>query len=220
MNEKNEEVVLGFIDEVINQKRLDRLNEYFGPDSIYHSGPFVGIGINGDDASGEKVVITDVAPGGPAEGKLQAGDVLLWANDGQKTWDSFQELRTSLWARGVIGSELTVRVLREGEIVDVALRRGLIPGWELPVQPELFQQFLLVDWPDLKENVECILEDGDMVSVYLTNIGTHGQYHQQAVWSEFDLYRVRQGKIADIWGLDDYYSQIKQLGYRIEMPTV
>jgi predicted SnoaL-like aldol condensation-catalyzing enzyme len=219
MSRTNKEVVLGFIEEVINQKRLDRFNEYFALESVFHSGSYVGLGINGDDTSGEKIVLNEIAPGGPADGKLRLGDELVQVQDELRTWDTFDEIRASVWAWGVIGSPLTVRVRRDDQIVDVQLRRGILQGWAVPINKELFQQFLLVDWPDLKQTVECILEEGDQVMVYLTNMGTHSQYRRQAVWCEFDLYRLRDGKIVEAWGVEDGLRQLKQLGYRIDLPT-
>jgi predicted ester cyclase len=218
MSRSNKEVVLGFIEVVINQKHLDRFDEYFAVDSVFHSGSYAGLGINGDDSSGEKIVLIEIAPGGPADGKLFVGDELMQVQDEQRVWETFDELRASVWAWGAIGSPLTVRVRRKGQMVDVELERGLIQGWTQPFHKELVQQFLLVDWPDLKETVDCILEEGDQVAVYLTNLGTYAKYGRKAAWSEFDLYRVRDGKITEVWSLEDYCGQLKQLGYRIEMP--
>ena len=220
MSRTNKEVVLGFIEEVFNQKRLDRFDEYFAVNSVFHSGSYVGLGINGDDSSGEKIVLIEIAPGSPADGKLLIGDELIQVQDQQYTWDTFDGLKASVWAWGAIGTPLTIRVRRDGQIVDIGLKRGMIRGWTQPIHKELFHQYLLVDWPDLKQTVDCILEDGDRVAVYLTNMGTHAKLGRQAVWSEFDLYRVDNGKIVDAWGLEDYCGQLKQLGYNIELPKV
>jgi predicted SnoaL-like aldol condensation-catalyzing enzyme len=219
MSRSNKEVVLGFIEEVINQKRLDRFDEYFAPGSLYQSGPYVGLGFNFDDSSGEKLVLVEIAPGGPAHGKMKLGDELLSAQDSHHFWESFDDLRHSTWARGVIGMPVTVRVRRDGEIVEVPLVRGLIPGWAMPIHKEFFQQYLLVDCPDLRVTVEKILQDGDMVMVYLTNQGTEVKYQRQAVWIEFGLYRVTDGKIVESWGLEDTFGHLEQLGYRVEMPA-
>jgi predicted SnoaL-like aldol condensation-catalyzing enzyme len=220
MFKTNKEVVLGFIEEVINQKRLDRFDEYFASGSVYHSGSYVGLGINFDDSSGEKLVLVEVAPGGPADGKLRLGDELLSVKDRQRTWEDFDDLKIGVWARGVVGTPVTLCVRRDGETVDISLELGLIPGWTLSVHKELFQQYLTVDHPDIHQTVDCILEEGDMVMVYLTNRGTHAKYQRQAVWTEFDLYRVRDGKIVETWGLEDSYGYLKQLGYRVETPAV
>jgi predicted SnoaL-like aldol condensation-catalyzing enzyme len=220
MFKTNKEVVLGFIEEVINQKRLDRFDEYFASGSVYHSGSYVGLGINFDDSSGEKLVLVEVAPGGPADGKLRLGDELLSVKDRQRTWEDFDDLKIGVWARGVVGTPVTLCVRRDGETVDIFLELGLIPGWTLSVHKELFQQYLTVDHPDFHQTVDCILEEGDMVMVYLTNRGTHAKYQRQAVWTEFDLYRVRDGKIVETWGLEDSYGYLKQLGYRVETPSV
>jgi hypothetical protein len=216
----NKEVVLGFIEEVINQKRLDRFDEYFAHDSVYHTGPYVGLGFDEDCTLGEKFILNEIAPGGPADGKMKLGDELLSAQDGQQIWESFDDLRYSTWPRGIVGTPVTVRVRRDGEIVDIKLERGLIPGWAAPIRKEFFQQYLLVDCPDLQVTVDCILEDGDMVMVYLTNQGTEVRYQRQAVWIEFDLYRVKDGKIVETWGLEDTFGHLKQLGYQIEPPSM
>lgn len=50
MSKTNKEVVKGFLEEIINAKRFDRLYEFYNPDSILHSTPYVGVEIVTDDS--------------------------------------------------------------------------------------------------------------------------------------------------------------------------
>lgn len=223
MSRSNKQVILDFVEVILNQKHIERIDEYFDPETIFHTGPYVGIGYSREDTAEEKMVVTGVAPGGPSDGKLQIGDELVLVKDGQNTWETHQQLRAGLWGLGVVGTALMVRIRRDDQFVDVALTRGYIQGWDRKMKDleelkTLFRQFFL-DWPDLKVKVECIIEEGDMVSQFSTNFGTNSQYHRQAVWTCFDLQRVRDGKIVEVWSVDDYFSQIKQLGYQITMPA-
>ena len=67
--------------------------------------------------------------------------------------------------------------------------------------------------------IHQLVEEGDLVAVYLTNVGTNADYQRQAVWDEYDIYRLQDGKIVDAWGLEDIFSQSKQLGYLIQPPA-
>jgi hypothetical protein len=83
----NVEIIQDVIEQVVNQKKIDIWDQYFSQDYISRGAPFVGMGFS-VDSSGNKHTINIIAPGSPAEGKLQVGDELLWAEDEHQRWAS------------------------------------------------------------------------------------------------------------------------------------
>jgi hypothetical protein len=92
MARTNKEIVLEYFAEVLNGKKLDRLDDFFSEESIYHTPTYIGAGIKTDDTSGEKLMTIGTMPGSPADGKLLPGDQIVWASDGKDTWDTFEKL--------------------------------------------------------------------------------------------------------------------------------
>ena len=221
MPQTNSSVLRGFFDEVVNQKRLDLLPKYFSEKYVGHGTPYVGVGIAPDFISETKVTVQVVNPDGPAAGKLMVGDEILHVSDGERTWETFDELRQSAWGQGVLGTSLTMWVRREGVEHEISLVRGLVQGFEFSYRfvedgmPEWFK-----DWPDLEIRLLRVMESGDLVAYQAENQGYNALYGRSAVWAEFGFVRVQDGKITDWWSAEDAFSQMKQLGYTIEDPPL
>ena len=73
-------------------------------------------------------------------------------------------------------------------------------------------------WPDLKEEINLIFGHDDLVAVLSTLSGTNRDYHRPAVWNGCSIYRLKDGKIIEMMGVEEEYSQMKQLGYQIREP--
>jgi hypothetical protein len=220
MTQTNSSILRGFLDEVVNQRRLDLLPKYLGEEYVGHSTPYVGVGIAPDYSSGTKVTVQVVDPGGPAEGKLMVGDEILRVSDGERTWETFDELRQPTWGQGVLGTSLTMWVRREEVEHEISLARGLVPGFEIPyhaLEPGIREWWK--DWPDLETRLVKVIEAGDLVAYHAENQGNSARYGRAAVWAEFGFVRVQHGKITDWWMAEDTFSQFKQLGYTIEEPA-
>jgi hypothetical protein len=74
-------------------------------------------------------------------------------------------------------------------------------------------------FPDLVVTIEDFIEEGDKVVCRNTVTGTHqGPYMGVAptgkavAYSEIFILRFVNGRIAEIWGVVDVFSQLKQLG--------
>ena len=221
MSPTNSEILHGYYDEVINQKRLDLIPKYLSKNLIIHNVTYVGVGIMTDDLNGVQVIVLNVIPGSPADGKLMVGDELLRVDDGARTWETYEELRLFLWGPGPVGSSLTLWVLRGGIEYKITLFRDLIPGPEIPFHfiessfPEFFKE-----WPDIKNQVVQVLESGDMVAYRLENQGYNTRYGRRAVWTEFGFMRIQDGMITELWALEDLLFQFKQLGYIVHEPVL
>ena len=78
---------------------------------------------------------------------------------------------------------------------------------------------LLRAFPDLHVTVEDLIEEGDKVACRNKVTGTHqGEYRglppsgKSVTYNEIFICRFTGGKIAEIWGVVDVFSQMKQLG--------
>jgi steroid delta-isomerase-like uncharacterized protein len=78
---------------------------------------------------------------------------------------------------------------------------------------------LLRAFPDLHVAVEDVIAEGDKVVVRDTVTGTHqGEYRglpptgKSVTYNEIFILRFAAGRIAEIWGVVDVYSQMRQLG--------
>jgi steroid delta-isomerase-like uncharacterized protein len=74
-------------------------------------------------------------------------------------------------------------------------------------------------FPDLHITVEDLIEEGDKVVERDTVTGTHqGEYNglpptgKSVAYNEIFIMRFVNGRIAEIWGVVDVFSQMKQLG--------
>lgn len=78
------------------------------------------LGINTEELRGH-LFITRVSPGGPADkAGIAGGDVLVGI--GAEGLSSLADFYRKLWSRGAAGTEVTLQVLRGGEVRDVTLR--------------------------------------------------------------------------------------------------
>jgi predicted ester cyclase len=78
---------------------------------------------------------------------------------------------------------------------------------------------LLRGLPDLHVAVEDVIAEGDKVVSRNTVTGTHqGEYRglpptgKSVTYHEIFIFRFAGGRIAEIWGVVDVFSQMKQLG--------
>jgi len=78
---------------------------------------------------------------------------------------------------------------------------------------------LLHAFPDLYVTVEDLIEEGDKVVCRNTVSGTHqGEYMglpptgKSVTYNEIFIFRFVSGQVAEIWGVVDVLSQMKQLG--------
>lgn len=78
---------------------------------------------------------------------------------------------------------------------------------------------LLRAYPDLKVTIEDLIEEGDKVVSRNTVTGTHqGEYMgiaptgRSVTYKEIFVCRFVDGRVAEVWGVVDVFSQLKQLG--------
>ncbi len=222
MSQSNASILERYFEEVLNQKKIDLVPNYVSKNFTGHGTPYVGMGLMYDQSSGDKIVILSVYPGSPADGKLMVGDVILRAQDGNRTWDTFEKLRMGgLWGQGAVGTPVTVWVRRDGFETEITLQRGLVRGFEYSFDMvERATRQTSEEWPDLKVRLVHLIEAGDMVAYHLEAQGQHAQYRRSAVWSEFGFVRIQNGKITDWWSSEETLAQYKQLGFTILSPEM
>ena len=84
---------------------------------------------------------------------------------------------------------------------------------------KLLGQSIVAGFPDVKATVEELLADGDMVvertSARATNTGEFNGIPatgKQVAWTEIHIYRLKDGKIAELWSEIDLLGLLTQLG--------
>lgn len=221
MENKNIHIVQECIQQIVNAKRFDRINDFYSEQCTFHNPPYVGLGIFPDDSSGERLVIKTVAANGPAAGRVQVGDVLLRARDDNGTWEGYDQLRSGLWGQGKQGSDVTLTLLRDGESIEITLMRDRVEGFDNTMADvrAAWQHYLGDEMPDLHSEINQILASGDLVAYFATNTATSSIYHRSAVWTDCNILRLQNGKIVEWWGVEDGLSQWRQFGFRMIEPV-
>ena len=219
MSKTNKEIVQGFFDQVINQKRIDLWDEYISKDYVSHAAPYVGMGLS-THTSSDKITVTSVAPGSPADGKLRAGDEIIRLEDDNNLADTFDEIKNAVFGLGQIGTTIKVRVRRGEGTFDYEITRGLIEGFDITyeIARENLRTFLMDEYPDVKVTVKQIIGEGDMVACYCESQGTNSDFNRLSIWPESGFFRLSEGKIVEEWYVEDYVGALKQLGYDIKAP--
>jgi hypothetical protein len=209
----NVEIIQDTIEQIVNQKKIDMWDQFFSPDYIARGAPIIGMGFS-RDTSENKHILTFIIPGSPADGKLQVGDELLWVEDEQQRWATYDEI-----SQGIQGNKYKVGVRRGDQTLEVELARDLFKGFDTPSdQAKSEMREFMTDFPNLKAVIKLILADGDMVVCLLEYRGTHAQFEREAVWREAWFARLSEGMIVEGWPIIDESSFFKHLGYQLVPP--
>ena len=217
----NKDIVLGFYRDVVNGKDFTVLDKYFHPDYLTGSLPYIGLGVGGDDSSGDKFVVNYVHDGGPSAGKLEVGDELLSIREGDEKWETFEEIKENPWGWGKLDSTLQLRVRRQGDEIDVEITRGLVEGLQVPLKDfrESWEKNTKEKTPGDTVEIHHIIEEGDMVACLITSVGVHLDHDRQYLVPMGEFYRLKDGKIIETWSVADNLRFFRQLGYTIESPV-
>ncbi|PIZ25487.1 MAG: hypothetical protein COY47_05675 [Chloroflexi bacterium CG_4_10_14_0_8_um_filter_57_5] len=73
--------------------------------------------------------------------------------------------------------------------------------------------------PDMHTEINLLTKEGDLVAYYATTTGTSVEYGHAAVWAKSVFARFRDGKIVQMWGVEDGLNQMQQLGFRLVEPV-
>ena len=216
--ESNLEIIQDIIEQVINQKRIERWEQALSPDFVSHGAPFIGVGYS-TDSTGDQHIIDFVLPGSPAEGVLQVGDELLWVADAYQRWETYEEIKQGI-SHAHRGSQYSVGVRRGDQTLEFEFTRDLIPGFETRVDQSVseLREFMTETFPDLKARIVQIFEVGDMVISLLEYRGTHAAFEREAIWREAWFARFSEGLIVEDWTVYDGSAYFRQLGYRLTPP--
>ena len=211
----NVEIIQDVIDQVVNQKKIDLWDQYFSPDYISRGAPTIGMGFS-RDSSGNQHIINMIVPGSPADGKLQVGDELLWVEDENQHWATYEEIK-----QGLGGSKYKVCVRRGNQTLEYELTRDFFKGFDTYTDQAKAEmgEFMAKQFPDLKAAIKLILGDGDMVVCLLEYRGTHTDLAREAVWREAWFVRLSEGVIVEGWPVIDLSSYFRQLGYQLIPPS-
>jgi steroid delta-isomerase-like uncharacterized protein len=102
------------------------------------------------------------------------------------------------------------------DVIDHHSPPGFAPGLEGAKQ--LFGMLRLA-FPDLRTSVDDVIAEGDKVVAHGTLRGTHqGAFlgvpptGKPMTLSWIDVYRVVDGKVVEVWHVEDFYGMLQQLG--------
>ena len=106
--------------------------------------------------------------------------------------------------------------------MEIPLVRSRIDGDDITIEEwlQIIGDNWLKDWSAYKLEIKEIVAQDDLVTAYIIIQGTNSQYDAEAIWSCFAMYRVKDGKIVDYWGVDDGVGCLAQLGYQQIAPEV
>ena len=161
-------------------------------------------------------MINMIAPGSPADGKLQVGDELLWVEDENQRWATYEQIK-----QGIRGRKYKVGVRRGNQTLEYELTRDLFRGFDTHTDQAKsdMREFMTKEFPDLRPTIKRILADGDMVVSLLEYRGTHADFEREAVWREAWFVRLSEGKIVEGWPVIDESSFFRHLGYQLIPPS-
>ena len=221
MSKSNKQIFQEYIENVINPQRFELIHDYLSEQCVFHTPPYVGMGIMVDDTSGDKILIQEVTPNGPAAGHLQKGDEVLKVSDESGVRETYEQLKPSTWGQGTIDAPITLTIRREEEVFDVTFTRDRIESFDVLLSDslEIWKRYMQNTWPDQRSEITLLVEESDLLAYYMLVSGTNADYKQPAVWAESGVVRFQDGKITEWWSVEDELSQIRQLGYQIEEPV-
>jgi len=111
------------------------------------------------------------------------------------------------------------------KVTDELVEPDVLIHMSLPIEatgPQAFKQvwaMLLRALPDLQLTIEDLIAAGDKIVARNTVTGTHlGDYRglpptgKTVTYDEIFIFRFADGRIAEMWGVVDVFSQMKQLG--------
>jgi len=171
----NVKIIREVLEQVVNQKRIDKWDDYFSPDYIARGAAFIGMGFSRDRSDG-KDIVDGIMPGSPAEGTLHVGDEILWVEDERERWDSHDGISEGL--RTYRGTTLKLGVRRGEQTLEFELAGDFIPGFDTDndgAKSEM-QHFMTREVPDLSVDIKMTLADGDKVVCLMEYRGTHASY--------------------------------------------
>jgi steroid delta-isomerase-like uncharacterized protein len=109
--------------------------------------------------------------------------------------------------------------------IDEVVAPDVLIRMPLPIEAPGAQAFrqlwamLLRGLPDLNLTIEDLIAEGDEVVMRASVTGTHqGEYMglpptgKTVTYNEIFIFRLVGGRIAEMWGVVDVFSQMKQLG--------
>ncbi len=111
------------------------------------------------------------------------------------------------------------------DIVDELLTTDFVHHLKDPRLPpgrpaiKLLGQSIVAAFPDVRATVEELLADGDRVIERTSAAATHtGEFNSipatgnKVVWTEIHIYRLKDGKIAEMWSEIDLLTLLAQIG--------
>jgi steroid delta-isomerase-like uncharacterized protein len=147
------------------------------------------------------------------------------ATRGEAKMSTAQEISNKATARRLYDAMITGDAEVISQTIDEVVEPQVLFHAPVPIDAtgaQILKQVwpvLLRAFPDLHVAVEDVIAEGDKVVVRDTVTGTHlGEYRglpptgKSVTYNEIFILRFADGRVAEIWGVVDVYSQMQQLG--------
>ena len=131
--------------------------------------------------------------------------------------------------------EIVLRLIKETDkknfdLWDELCSPDFVATWSGSTDPFNLEQWkdVLIQWdtiafPDFKHEVLDVIAEGDKVSVYLNVKGTHqgeamgvSATGNKVSYDEIIIYRIAEGKVMGLKGVDDFSTLMQQLGMELK----
>lgn len=216
----NVEIIRETIEQVVNQKKIEKWDDYFSQSYIARGAPYIGLGFSVNSSKG-KPIIDNIASGSPSDGILQVGDELLWGEHEDQHWTTYKNISQGI-SQGHQGSKYKLGVQRGDKDLEFEVTKGLFRAFDTNCEQAKsdMREFMTKEIPDLTANIQLILAEADMVVCLLEYQGTHANYGLQAVWREAWFVRLSEGMIVESWPVNDESAYLRQIGFQLIPPSI
>lgn len=113
------------------------------------------------------------------------------------------------------------------DVIQEVFDAKMVPHELGQVVPAITDQEIFAAFPDLHIKVDRWVIEGDVLAALVTVTGTHTGADLAGVpakgepvtWSQIDIWRVKDGKIAEVWHNFATADILQQIGYTFDAPA-
>jgi hypothetical protein len=212
----NKQIVEAFL-EMFNQRNFDRFRDYIHEKFEYALETWIDRGVYFETKDG-KVVISGVPDKSACTGKLQPGDEIVWAQEGDRVYDTFEAIRYSAWG---LNPKVPVhlRVRRGEELIECDSTPYVEKGgrWAHPLEEweKDFQNFQ-ENTPEYHFAIEYLIEENDRVACIGSVTGINKKFNNRPfALSQALVFQIAEGKITTVFEVRNVATELVEQGYRI-----
>ena len=212
----NKQIVQAFM-EMFNKRDCDGFRDYISENFEYALETWIdrGFSLKTED---KKAVIADVPAKSPCAGQLQPGDEIIFVQEAENIYDTFEKIRYFAWG---FNPKQTVhlRARRGEEIIECNITPYVEKGgtwartwddWEKSIQD--FEE----NYPEYHFSIEYLVAENDLVACVGSVSGTDKKFNNRPfAYSQALVFQLADGKITSCFEVHNTATELRQQGYRI-----